>query len=327
MAAVMTVLIHRPDGTIQAGNSLAEAGEALSGEHVRIWIDLESPEMQELIEVGEVFKLDAGSLETAVRGRQRPRIDEFADHMFLLLYGLLGADNGPNHRPRKLAAFCGNRFLVTVHPEALKTIRAVRERCRNHPAQVLGRGVDYVLYIIIGGVVDYYLLAVDQLEAEVERLEEVSLKPEVDESILRRVLALQRKLMQLRRLAASQREMLAPIARGEYDYIAENLDLQFSHIHDHLSETVEQIDSLREHLQGVHDNYHAAITSRINATMRTLTVFAALMMPLTLIAGIYGMNLKIWPSERHPGGFWAVLGLMALVAGVLLHWFRRKKWI
>ena len=117
------------------------------------------------------------------------------------------------------------------------------------------------------------------------------------------------------------------MAKGKYDFVSETLSQQFPHVCDHLSQVVDTVDSLRETIVSIRDNYHAALTRRTNEIMKVLTVFAAIMLPLTLIAGIYGMNLPLWPPSNQPFSFWGVLGVMTTIAAVMLLYFWRRKWL
>ena len=240
---------------------------------------------------------------------------------------MLGSEQEADHRPCKLAVFCGDRFLVTVHRESVRTIEHFRVRCGQHAAQLLQHGVDHLLYSILDGMVDKYLRVSETYEERLEELEDRSQHPRVDDSVLRDFSELRRGLLELRRYATSQQQLLEPISEGEYDYISEALGRQFAHLRDHLLKVVEQVDGLRELANGVRDNYHTALAERTNAAMRMLTVFASVLLPLSLIAGIYGMNLPLWPKADHPASFWGVIGAMAAIAGGLLWYFRRKGWL
>lgn len=316
-----------PDGSVLKLASVDEAAELASRDGTVTWIDLAEPSEAEVRAVGEAFRLDQGALADCLYGEQRPRIDEFEDHIFLVFYGMLGPGEADVVNPRKLAAFCGSRFLITVHQEALRTIRALRDRCERHAGQVLNCGADFMLYSIVDGMVDNYLKLTDLHESRVEQLEERSLVEDVGPSILPQTVAARRELIDLRQLAVSQREMLTPVAKGEFDCISDALEQRFSHVRDHLTTVIESIDALRERLNGVRENYHAALADRTNAIVKTLTVFAAVLLPLTLIAGIYGMNLPLWPPADHPAAFWGVLGAMLLIALGLLFYFRRRYWL
>ncbi len=318
---------RHPDGTVQRLSSVEQAVEAAKREDLAVWIDLEAPPEADLHAVGEVLQLDRAALEDCLYGEQRPRIDEFEDYIFLVLYGMLDPEEGDAANPHKSAAFCGTRFLVTVHREAVRSITVVRNRGERHVTHLLARGVDYVLHYIIDGMVDTYLNLGEAHENAIEALEEASLAEDVDESVLTRSVSTRRQLIELRQLAVSLRELLAPVAKGEFDYVSESLEPRFSHVHDHLTKAIEQIDGLRERLNAIRENYHTALTRRTNEIMRTLTAFATVLLPLSLIAGIYGMNLSLWPSSKSPLAFWGVLLTMLVVAIALMLYFRRRYWI
>ena len=315
------------DGRAEAIASIEDVARASAAPEAVFWVDVEAPTEGDLHLLRELNHLDAGCIEDCLHGDQRPRIDEFDDYLFIVVYGLVGPEDPHEYDPRKLAAFCGGRFLITVHREALRTVRAVLDRCGRGTAQALEKGVDFILYNIIDGMVDKYVGVVDGYDAKLEELEEESLSPEVDGQILAECADVRHDLLRLRSLAVSQRELVTPVAKGEYDYLSESLEQRFGHVRDHLSQVIDVVDTLRERLAGVRDNYHTALANRTNAVMKTLTIFATIMLPLTFIAGLYGMNLPLWPPPDHPLSFWGVLGGMAVVAGALLYNFRRRNWL
>jgi magnesium transporter len=145
--------------------------------------------------------------------------------------------------------------------------------------------------------------------------------------LLKEQSVLRQRLIELRRVTLAQRDMLQPFVRGEYDYISGALEQRFSHVHDHLTKVIEQLDNLRERLSNVRENYHTAVAVRTNEIMKTLTMFATVMLPLTLVAGIYGMNLRFWPPQEEPYSFGFVLACMAAITLVLVVYFRRKRWL
>jgi magnesium transporter len=166
----------------------------------------------------------------------------------------------------------------------------------------------------------------DRYEERLDGLEDESLHVDVGPALLTQLAELRRDLLELRRLAASQRDLLRPLMHGEYDFISGSLSQQFNHVHDHLSQVIESVNSLRELLGGVYQNYHSALTNRTNETMKVLTIYAGILLPLTLIAGIYGMNLPI-PAADKPWSFWLVMAIMFIITVLLYMNFRRRKWI
>jgi magnesium transporter len=323
---MLTAFVHTADGSTQKVDSIDAVRAAWERPDVRVWIDLESPEEQELLALQEIFRLDEEALQDCLHGEQWPRIDDFDRYIFLVCYGLFGLKERADVDPHKLAAFCGPRFLITVSREPLLTVRQVKARCGRHPEAVLARGVDHTLCSIIDAMVDNYLRVADRYEKRLDELEDKSLLPDVDETLLTDLAELRRDLLELRRLAASQQELLRPLMLGEFDFVAASLSQQFHHVRDHLSQVIETVNGLRELLGGVYNNYHSALTNRTNEIMKRLTIVAGIMLPLTLIAGIYGMNIPL-PASNHPLSFWGVMGLMAGITVLLYAYFRRRKWL
>jgi len=324
---MFTAFVRLADNNTKQLESMDALADAWAQDDATVWVDLEEPTPDELSRLGRVVGANEAALEDCLHGEQHPRIDEYEDHIFMVLYGAIGPEPNARFDPRKLAVFCGKRFLATVHREPVRTIRTLRERCNRHPTQVLANGVDALLHHIIDMMVDNFVDMADNYETRLEELEERSLSQAVDESILEDMMDLRREILGLRRVAAAQRELLTPLAEGEFDYVSERLGQHFSHVRDHLIKVVELIDAQRERLAGVRDNYHTALAVRTNGVMKTLTGFAAVLLPISVVAGIYGMNLRVWPSPGHPWGFWIVLAAMAAMGGGFLLYFKRRGWL
>ncbi len=324
---MLTAFVRHGNDTTKMFQAASDLAAEWSDPEAVLWLDLEQPTEDEVRAVDKVIDLDDEAWDDCLHGEQRPRIDEYDDYLFLVAYSLITPGQGPDGRPRKLAAFCGGRFLLTVHRESIPSVNRLKARCRQHAAQLLQSGVDHLLYNILDKMTDNYLSVSEAYEETIEELEDRSQRPDVDDTVLQEFTDLRRRLLDLRRIATTQLELIEPISAGEYDYISEALGRRFAHVRDHLLKVVEHVDRLRELAGGIRDNYHAALAIRTNAIMRTLTVFASVLLPLSLVAGIYGMNLPIWPSSKQPCSFWTVLGAMAVLAAGLLWYFRRKRWV
>jgi magnesium transporter len=324
---MFTAFVRSADQSVRQLETVSALSEVWPTDQGMVWVDLEAPSDEELRSAGAFLHLDDAALDDCLHGEQRARIDDYDDYAFMVLYGAIGPEPDPEFQPRKLAVFCGPRFLVTVHQEPLRTISTVRERCARRPAVTLASGLDALLYYIIDAMVDNLVDLANKYEDRMEELEEASLASDVEASILEDVLGLRRELLELRRIAASQHELLSPLAAGGFDYISESLGPRFSHVRDHLMQVVELIDAQRERLTGVRDHYHTALATRANEIMRTLTLFAAVLLPLSVIAGIYGMNLPIWPSAENSFSFAIVVVAMMVLALGLLLYFKRRKWL
>lgn len=314
------------DGDTRSVDSVSSLKAALDDKPRVMWLDYESGDAETLAEIGRLLDLHGDPIEDCLVGEQRPRIDDYDDYLFMVVYGAVGPEPEPKFSPRKLSLFFNDKMLLTVHTEPLTTINAARNRCRRRPDHFLDRGLDMVFYNLIDEVVDNYLVVAESLNDRLDELEDKSTEHELGAEVLAESSHLRRELVELRRIAVSLRELLQPFASGEYNFISDRLDVRFSHVRDHITKTIEIVDGLRDLLNGVRDNYHAALSQRMNEVMRTLTIFASLFLPLTLLAGIYGMNTPLWPPPDSILTFWAIIGTMVLVTTVMLVVFWLRKW-
>lgn len=319
--------MYMPEGTIKKVRSLEEFRLSLAEDAERFWIDLEDSNEQELTQLGELLGLAEEAIEDCLQGEQRPRIDDYDDYFLIVLYGVVPPEGTPADGPRKLVVFCGPKFVLTVHDEPLRTTEWLRRRFKRHGQLYLAHGVDRLLFRLVDEIVDNYLIFIDQCDDEVEHLEMRSFDLVDEENLLREIAVLRRRLLEFRRLATAQRALLEPISKGDFDFVSRDLSEEFVHVRDHLTHALDRTEALRDRLNGALHNYHSALAKRTNDIMRVLTIFAAIMLPLSLIAGIYGMNVPIWPAEDSEGSFWGILAVMASIAGGLLWYFRRRGWL
>jgi len=291
-----------------------------------LWVDVEQPTLEQLNELGGILGLVQEALEDSLEGSQRPRVDEYENHLFIVLYGAVGPEDLNEFHPRKLTILFSSRFMVTIHAEPLRTINTQLKRFERRQEVAVKQGLDYLLYSIVDSMVDNYGLVVETYAEQLDALEERSLHAEGDPAVLSELVDVRRELLHVRRMIASMRELVSPIAAGEMDYVSEDLEPRFSHVRDHLTTTLELVDSHREILHAIRENYNLWLANRMNEVMKVLTIFASFFLPLSLIAGIYGMNTPLWPDPSSPRTFWEIIVLMSLTAGAMLVYFWRKKW-
>lgn len=295
----------------------------------QIWVDFEAPTAEELDNLDSIIDVDDAALEDCRAGDQDPRIVEYEDYLFAVMFGAFssGVSESDLFEPQKLAVFCGARYLITIHREPLRVITMLRERSQKHADQVLKHGVDALFCNITGLMFENFVRLAERYREKVEELEEACLDPKCRPEILHDVAALRTNLLAIRRVAGAQRDLLDPLASGEYDYVSESLGPQFSREREHLSSCVERIDIMRERLRGVVENYRAWLATQTNEIMRTLTVISSIMLPLSLLAGIFGMNVKLGPLGDRPWGILVIVAAMLTLAGGMLYAFRRRGWL
>lgn len=322
------VIAYTPDDTVHRLSTLEDLHSIYTqDDRSMVWIDIDEPTQEILEELDRVIDVDDAALEDCLYGEQRPRIDEFEDYLFAILYGALKHGDTMDFSPTKLAVFCGERFLITVHHEPLKSIVELCHASDRQIKTAFMKGIDFLFYTLIDKLVDKYSRVADRYEDQLDDLEDRSLSRAADESILSEISSIRRELLQLKHIASSQRDLIWPLAKGECDYVSETLGSRFSHVYDHLTKVLETIEIQRERMYNVRDNYKSVLSNRTNEIMKTLTLFASIVLPLSLIAGIYGMNLPLWPASDRPSSFWIVLGAMSIFGLIFFLIFRRKHWL
>ncbi len=294
---------------------------------VSMWVDVAGDERAALETLGERMGIERPAIEDCFEGRQRPRIDEYDDHIFLLMYDPAVSEGTTAFSPNKVGVFYSPKRMVTVHPEPVRALDPVHRRCAANPGAAFQRGLDSLLYMIIDGIVDDCVLTAENYEDAMDAVEERSLAGEIDSNILGDLSQLRRDLIAFRRYLSSLREALRPFAQGMYRHLSIDLEFQFRHVTDHVSLALEVIEGLREATHAVHDNYFAQLAERTNALMRTLTLFSTFLLPLALITGFYGMNIILVPSIESPWTTVFVCALMVITGVCMYTYFRRRKFL
>lgn len=315
-----------PDDTVAQCHSIEAVAEAVRERQARVWIDLEGAQAQDLAPVAELFSLYPDAVEDCLEGGQRARVDDYDDYLFLLMYGALESEALPEFIPRKLCIFFSAQFLITVHAESLSSVRSALHRMERSP-ELLRQGLEHLLFHIMDGVVDNYVLCAENYEEILESLEQESLIGLPRAELLVDLTRVRRELIGFRRTVVSLRELVTPFARGDYRHISEDLMWDFRHVVDHLTHTWELTEGLREIAYTIRENYANQLAQRTNDHMRTLTIFSTFLLPLSLVSGIYGMNVAIWPDNSSRLSFPLVLLGMAGIAVAMFIYFRKRRWL
>ncbi len=315
----------RTSEALRREEGAAALEQALAAEGGTVWLDLEMEDLPELEPFRRLLPGHPLNWEDAGKPGQRPKLEDHGDHLFLIVRGLdtRQAWLGQQLQTLQLAAFLAPRLLVTVRSGPMEAAEEVASRIgRGLPP--LTQGADAVLHALLDVVVDAYGPHMERWEDEVERLDREALRnPKA--AVLARILSIRKHMVKLRRLAAGQAEILAELSRGREGLIQPARRLYFKDVHDHLVHVLEVADSLRDAVSIAVDIYLNSVNNRLNLIMKWLTVMSAIMLPLTLITGVFGMNFAHMPGLQHPQGFAWTMGGMFGLALVLLLLFRRLK--
>ena len=312
--------------SILVGGQFAQGGEELidrwhADSDDKLWVDIEDP-VNEVLEplLEKRFGFHELAAEDSLSPNTLPKYDRFPNYDFLIFRAV-----EQRNATVKLSAFLGRNFLFTIHKDKMPAVDNARDRL---PAdeRMLKNGPDFLLYTIVDQMVDAYFPILEEIEEGVDDLQEDIFRDAQPEH-LDQLLHQKREINVLRRQSLPQRELLNQISRGDAQFVARDTLIYFRDIYDHMFRISETIDVERDMMAGTMEAYLSVVANRTNEIMKVLTVFSALMLPMTLIAGIYGMNFAIEPELHWKYGYWYALGLMALTGIVMLVWFRRRGWI
>jgi magnesium transporter len=290
-----------------------------------VWVDLETPTPEEAEILSRVFGFHPLAIEDCWHEPQQPKIDDYGDYLFIVVHGVRYDTERGEFDTHELNIFLGERYLVTFHTFHSRSIEDVKSNLQRHPQQ-MARGMDFMLHQIVDRVIDNYFPKLEIIEDKIDELETAVLtdaKPE----LLTRIFEVRRTVANLKRVATQEREVLSQMSRGDFPFVSEKAEVYFKDIYDHLFRIVEAADNHRETLSVLVQVYVSMVSNQLNHTMRVLTVIATLMLPLTVITGIYGMNFDFMPELHSKLGYPLVLLAMAAVSGGMLFYFRRRNWL
>ncbi len=292
------------------------------------WVDIANANPAETRRVlSDVFHFHELSVEDAVGASHHPKVEPYDGYLYLILHGIdWNATQQGGFSTHDIDFFIGPNYLVTVHDGTSRSIASVQGICTRN-AIVLGSGPMALVHRIVDTLVDNYRPEVNQLEERLDELEEAVFSAN-NEEVVRQILALKRDVGSLRRVVTPQRDVVARLARREFDVVDEHLSYKFRDVHDHLVRLADEASTFHDRVTGVLDAHLSFVSNRMNEVMKVLTLIATIFMPLTVLTSLYGMNVAL---PAMPGGaraqFWEVLLLMCVVSGVMIWWFRRRGWV
>jgi magnesium transporter len=311
------------------GDDPSILGELLARPDTFFWLDVEGLDEHALAALLQPFSFHPLAIEDAARPRQRPKVDEFDDHVFLVVHEVeykAAAVDDDHVFSHQLAIFVRQNAVVTVHQDPSPATHYLRERCdlRN---TILHRGADFFLYNLLDTVVDGYFPILEVLDDRIDDLEDRVVKSPRQEQ-LDEIFAVKRSLILLRKLAGPTREVLTVLTTRDFPIIRDTMLPYFRDVSDHLIRIYEILDSYRDLISGALDAYLSNISNRLNLTMQRLTIITVIFLPLTFITGIFGMNFRVqpWmPPWDHGQIFWTVMAGMTVTGVALAWWFHRKR--
>ena len=321
----ITVIAYTREALTETEGKTLEEALAAAGPGVR-WINIDGPDPAVLQRLGAHFKLHPLALEDILTGPQRPKVERYADHYFMVLRMLRSVAPGQTEiDEEQVSVFFGHDWVITVQERADGDVfEPVRDAIRQARGRVRETAADYLAYLILDAVVDGLFPVLEAVSDRVEILESETL--DASPRALQALQHTRHTVLTLRRAIWPTREAIGVLQREESGTIMSETRTFLRDSHDHAVQALELVEALRETLAGMIDVYLSVQNQRLNEVMKVLTVIATLFIPLTFIASIYGMNFKHMPELEWPWGYSYALGLMGVTAAGMLLYFRRKGW-
>lgn len=315
-----TELVEHP---IEAAGPL---GPGPSGVAVQ-WIDITGLHNPETIKsIGTRFNLHPLTIEDILHTGQRPKMEEFDQYVYFVLKMLHFDQENKVIRSEQLSIVLGNYFVLTFQEQPGDTFNPVRERIRKNRGRICKSGSDYLAYALLDTVVDNYIASIERLGEEIEDLEnEIIADP--NREVLEKINLYKREINYLRKTARPAREFILQLSRLDNDLIQESSIPFVKDLLDLSTQSVEIIETYRDVLSDYLEIYNTGINHRLNDIMRVLTIFSAVFIPLTFIAGIYGTNFEYLPELHYRYSYFIFWGILIAIAAIMLRFFRKRKWL
>ncbi len=292
----------------------------------RTWIDVQGwGDEAVLTQIAQLLDIHPLALEDAVNSPQRPKAELYEKHLLAIARTPYEDEQGILDFPQ-VCAFIGSAHVITFQERYLGVLDPIRERARIPNSRIRTMGPDYLGYAIVDALIDRFYPVIEDIGKQVDDLEEVvSVNPNTADLI--RIQKLRRSVVNLRRIAWAQREMVREMLNDDGAFISKDVRVFLRDTQDHTAQIADVVDSLREMAGSLMDIYLSVVGQRTNEVMKVLTIMSSIFVPLTFMAGIYGMNFQYMPELNSPMAYPALLTAMAVCAITLLLFFRSKGWI
>ena len=291
-----------------------------------VWADVHSPMTEDAAVLRDVFKFHPLAVEDAMQSTQFPKIEVYPHFLYVILHGIDFQPERHSFETQDVDFFLGRRFLVTVHDGNRRSVTELESLCCRNES-VVGEGPVALMQRIIDNMVDHYRPEVDELEARLDEIEAQVLEDDTN-ALTGEILAIKRDISSMRRVVIPQRDIVGRLARREFDLIDQEMAFRFRDVYDHLVRLADESIVFQDRVTGILDAHLASVSNRLAVVSRMLAAFAVIFGPLTIITGLFGMNVKL---PVFPGGenaqFWWIFALMVTLTAAVYWIFKRRDWL
>jgi len=291
------------------------------------WINIDGLHQVEILEkLGECYGLHPLVLEDILNTDQRPKMEDYGEYIYIVLKALDYNDKSNEIETEQISLILGSNFVFSFQEREGDTFDPIRERLRNSKGRIRKMGADYLAYTLLDSIVDNYFIILERLGEKIEFLEEKLVTQPTPET-LQIIHHLKRDMIFLRKAVWPLREVISSLERGESSLIKESTRIYLRDVYDHTIQTIDTIETYRDMVSGMLDIYLSSVSNRLNSVMKVLTIIATIFMPLTFLAGVYGMNFKFMPELEWRWGYAFIWLVMVGIGVFMLLYFRKKRWL
>ena len=320
------VYFYKKDKGLRTGLTRDEIAKAVKDKDGLLWLDIRSATDDDIDIITNIFNLHPLTVEDCIMPNARSKVEIFEKYLFVNTFAIeLQSGQEEEIRTVELDCCLGVNFLVTVHVDNVKSVNTTKEKISKQ-SPILEHGADFLLCSIIDTIVDNYFPIINMFDNRVDDVsDEIFNEPK--QLTLNKIYSLKNEIMFLRRTVGPQADTVNMLLRGGYEFITSSHIAYFRNVYDNLIRLTDTIGMSRDIITGALEAYHSVVSNRLNEIMKTLTVIATIVMPLTLLASVYGMNFKNMPELTSKYGYPVVIGIMLLISAAMLYYFKRKKWL
>jgi magnesium transporter len=305
--------------------TLAECLGELSGPETA-WINVDGVHDVALVqELGTALDLHRLVLEDLLHTSQRAKLEEYPTYLYLVVRMVRWDEERDGIVDEQVSLVIGDGWVLSLQERRGDVFEGVRERLRQGRGLIRTRGAGYLGYALVDTVVDHYFGVIEKVSDRIEVLEAEVLE-DPDPAVVEQIHRLKREMLLVRRAIWPLREVVSQLAREPLPFIDDETRVFARDVYDHTVQVIDTVETLRDLLGGLTDLYMSGVSNRMNEVMKVLTMIATIFIPLSFLAGVYGMNFEVMPELGLPWGYPVLLGVMALTAAGMVVYFRRKGW-
>ncbi len=318
---------YHPDEGLKTGITIEEMTQAVKDPRATVWFDVTDIDDSDIDLLTNVFNLHPLTVEDFIMPSARPKIEEFPEYLFLVIFSMQSANAQQKIKINMTEMDCclGRNFLITFHSDPSSTINACKDRVRKQSPTIM-HGADMLLYSILDSCVDNYFPILNEFDNTVDLVSDELFKSP-NQNTLKKIYTLKNDIMNLRRTIGPQADVISLLLRGAFKSVQSANLIYYRNVYDNMVRFNDTVGALRDIISGAMEAYASIVSNRLNEIMKTLTVITTIMMPLTLIASIYGMNFKHMPGLDHAFGYYGVIVIMAMLTILMLIYFKRRNWL